>query len=378
MATAATPPGAPLASPTTTPPISPLVPRPTVLSRLDMPPSRRTAAAPPIVTAVVAAQQPAATPGAQPVFAPAIPEPGVSGVVAFSLPPSAVGPVAPESHAVVEPTPEKPAARADAARAPHAKPAAEKAAHAEAVTDHAQPAKDSSKDKAAKDAKYKAADDKSGKTKGAHGKAAKDDDADAALVPCKPVASGKGRKAKTAVRQAHGHVAKGKSRHGGKAGKDTVDSDTCAPAAHGDRPDGPAGVARDADSDDDTRTAKGKAKTKGHDKTADRDSDKGSEKASEKGGRHARYASRIWVEVLTGADRDKMPGEWRSLVRKAHKLKGHKPYLSPWRSNFRLLTGPFDSDADAQDFIADLRKDGVSGFEWTSPAGQAVDSLSLP
>jgi hypothetical protein len=73
-----------------------------------------------------------------------------------------------------------------------------------------------------------------------------------------------------------------------------------------------------------------------------------------------------------------MPGEWHSLVRKAHGLKKHKPYLTPWRSNFRLLTGPFDSDADAQDFIADLRKDGVSGFEWTSPAGQAVDSLALP
>jgi hypothetical protein len=73
-----------------------------------------------------------------------------------------------------------------------------------------------------------------------------------------------------------------------------------------------------------------------------------------------------------------MPGEWRGLVRKAHALKKHKPYLTPWRSNFRLLTGPFDSDADAQDFIAELRKDGVSGFEWNSPAGQAVDSLALP
>ena len=53
-------------------------------------------------------------------------------------------------------------------------------------------------------------------------------------------------------------------------------------------------------------------------------------------------------------------------------------FRSPWRSNVRLLTGPFDSDAQAQDFIAELRKDGVPGFEWTSPAGQAVDSLPVP
>ncbi|WP_353231016.1 SPOR domain-containing protein [Novosphingobium sp.] len=82
--------------------------------------------------------------------------------------------------------------------------------------------------------------------------------------------------------------------------------------------------------------------------------------------------------MLTAGDRDKIPGEWRNLVRKARTLKGHKPYLTPWRSNFRLLTGPFDSDADAQDFIAELRKDGVAGFEWTSPAGQAVDTMALP
>ena len=82
--------------------------------------------------------------------------------------------------------------------------------------------------------------------------------------------------------------------------------------------------------------------------------------------------------MLTGADRDKMPGEWRNLLRKSRALKKHKPYLTPWRSNFRLLTGPFDSDADAQDFIAELRKEGVPGFEWTSPAGQAVDSLPVP
>jgi len=89
------------------------------------------------------------------------------------------------------------------------------------------------------------------------------------------------------------------------------------------------------------------------------------------------HASRIWVQVLTGANRDMMGREWQRLLREAAAIKGHKPFITPWRSNFRLLTGPFDSDAQAQAFLGQLRKEGVSGFEWTSPAGQAVDSLQL-
>jgi tetratricopeptide (TPR) repeat protein len=354
-----------LPTPATMPPptVAARLPRPTVLSRLDMPPPpRRTSAT--VAPAVAASAATLA----------AIPEPP------------------PASHEVVEPVPAQPATpRPEPAVARHGKAAAEKTAPA---PDQASPARDkpghdkaahgkTGKDKvvdtaedeprSAKDAKD--AKDKGGKTKSAHGKAGKDEDAEAALVPCKPAATGKGRKARAAVKTEHGRVARSKSRHGAKARKDTADTDTCAPVTHGDRPDGPGDVSRD--NEDDSRIAKGKAKDKGkpHDKSADSEKP---DKAGEKGGRHARYASRIWVEVLTGADRDKMPGEWRALLRKSHKLKAHKPYLTPWHSNFRLLTGPFDSDADAQDFIADLRKDGVSGFEWTSPAGQAIDSLALP
>jgi len=73
-----------------------------------------------------------------------------------------------------------------------------------------------------------------------------------------------------------------------------------------------------------------------------------------------------------------MDNEWRRLVKDApDALRGRKPYLSPWRSNFRLLTGPFESEAAAQEFITRLRKGGVSSYQWTSPAGQAVDTLAL-
>lgn len=89
------------------------------------------------------------------------------------------------------------------------------------------------------------------------------------------------------------------------------------------------------------------------------------------------HASRIWVQVLTGSNRTAMGKEWQRLVSTSSALRGRKPSITPWRSNYRLLTGPFASDAEALAFVERLRKDGVGSFEWTSPAGQAVDSLSV-
>lgn len=245
--------------------------------------------------------------------------------------------------------------------------------HAKAVAadEPARPAKGKGKGKAAKGKAGKAGKGKAGKAKASGTKATK---------------GRHGRKGRGTVaedRPQHGrHAAKG--RHQAAA----ADSDTCAAKRRGERPDAPSGVSRDAEPDDSTAKTKAKPaadktdKADKADKTAKAKTDKadkpGKADKPEKGGRKARYASRIWVQVLTGADRDKMAGEWRAMVKKAHPLKGHKPYITAWRSNFRLLTGPFDSDADAQAFIGELKKDGVSGFEWTSPAGQAVDSLALP
>ncbi|WP_226017196.1 SPOR domain-containing protein [Novosphingobium sp. FKTRR1] len=161
-------------------------------------------------------------------------------------------------------------------------------------------------------------------------------------------------------------------------------------------PEGDVKVVRGAAEDEKDRSAKDGRTGKdaaGKDKSAKdaKDSkDKSAKDAKDKSAKDAKSAkdkkearaalshpSRIWVQVLTGSVRDKMASEWRGLVRQSRALKGHKPFLTPWRSNFRLLTGPFDSEAEAQDFLADLRKDGVSGFQWTSPAGQVVDALPL-
>lgn len=161
------------------------------------------------------------------------------------------------------------------------------------------------------------------------------------IADCEPAPKGKAARGKPAP------VAKGK--------RGAKQADTCVTSTRGERPDGPTAVSRTEE-----KTGKG-AKGK----------DAKEAKAA------VSHPSRIWVQVLTGSDRDRMGSEWRGLVRSAAALKGKKPFITPWRSNFRLLTGPFESEEAAQDFLKALRKDGVSGFQWTSPAGQVVDGLAL-
>jgi hypothetical protein len=59
--------------------------------------------------------------------------------------------------------------------------------------------------------------------------------------------------------------------------------------------------------------------------------------------------------VLTGGDRAKMGKEWAGLQAKASELRGRKAYVTPWNRVYRLVTGPFPSDAAAQEFVAKLR-----------------------
>ncbi|WP_225204836.1 SPOR domain-containing protein [Novosphingobium huizhouense] len=166
--------------------------------------------------------------------------------------------------------------------------------------------------------------------------------------------------------------------------------------ARGERPDGPTAVSRtterevrvaQVDEDSDAKGGKGAKSAKDAKSGKDAKDTKGAKDAKDgKGGKGAKDAkskagpshpSRIWVQVLSGGNRDQMGKEWRGLVKEAGALKARKPYLSAWRGNFRLLTGPFESDAAAQDFVRTLKKDGVSSYQWTSPAGQAVDPLAL-
>ncbi|MFM5885307.1 MAG: SPOR domain-containing protein [Novosphingobium sp.] len=87
--------------------------------------------------------------------------------------------------------------------------------------------------------------------------------------------------------------------------------------------------------------------------------------------------SRIWVQVATGRDRKALAFDWRRLARdEAALFKARKPFISAWGQTNRLLTGPFETAAQANAFVAQLKKAGVDGaFAWNSPAGQVVDAL---
>ncbi|MFC0588391.1 SPOR domain-containing protein [Novosphingobium aquiterrae] len=87
--------------------------------------------------------------------------------------------------------------------------------------------------------------------------------------------------------------------------------------------------------------------------------------------------SRIWVQVATGRDRKALAFDWRRLAKdEAALFKGRKPFISAWGQTNRLLTGPFDTAAQANTFVSQLKKAGVDGaFPWNSPAGQVVDAL---
>lgn len=81
---------------------------------------------------------------------------------------------------------------------------------------------------------------------------------------------------------------------------------------------------------------------------------------------------RHWVQVAGGANVAGLPAAWGIIAGKAPALKGRQAWTTPLRATNRLLTGPFKSDAEAQDFVNTLRKSGVQAFTFTSEAGQKV------
>ena len=89
------------------------------------------------------------------------------------------------------------------------------------------------------------------------------------------------------------------------------------------------------------------------------------------------HPSRIWVQVATGRDRGALAFDWRRMSRQAEAaFRGKSAHVSDWGRTNRLLTGPFPSEAAANQFIAQLRRADIDGsFVWTSPAGQVVDAL---
>jgi hypothetical protein len=87
--------------------------------------------------------------------------------------------------------------------------------------------------------------------------------------------------------------------------------------------------------------------------------------------------SRVWVQVAGGADKAALPREFTQLKTKAPKLLAARTaWTTPLKATNRLLVGPFKTDKEAQDFVNELKKADLTGFAWTSEAGQKIEKLS--
>jgi Flp pilus assembly protein TadD len=99
--------------------------------------------------------------------------------------------------------------------------------------------------------------------------------------------------------------------------------------------------------------------------------DKKSDTVSTKG-----EAARIWVQVAGGANEASLEKAWAGVKAKAPDLfRGRQGWSTPLRATNRVLTGPFKSADEAQEFVNKLSKAGLSGFVFTSTKGQKVDRL---
>ncbi|MBH5323272.1 tetratricopeptide repeat protein [Aurantiacibacter sediminis] len=86
--------------------------------------------------------------------------------------------------------------------------------------------------------------------------------------------------------------------------------------------------------------------------------------------------SRHWVQVATGQDTSAFRFDWRRIVRNADGLlDDREAFTAPWNATNRLVTGPFDSVRDAQEFVTELGEAGVDAFRFTSADGEEVRPL---
>jgi hypothetical protein len=86
--------------------------------------------------------------------------------------------------------------------------------------------------------------------------------------------------------------------------------------------------------------------------------------------------ARVWVQVAGGANQAALEKAWNALRTKAPDLfRNRQGWSTPLRATNRVLTGPFKSEDEAQAFVNQMAKAGLSGFVFTSTKGQKVDRL---
>ncbi|OYY72900.1 SPOR domain-containing protein [Sphingomonas sp. 28-63-12] len=86
--------------------------------------------------------------------------------------------------------------------------------------------------------------------------------------------------------------------------------------------------------------------------------------------------ARVWVQVAGGASVRDLPKEWARLRDKAPAaFKARAAYTTPLRFTNRLLAGPFKTEDEAQSFVNQIAKSGLTGFVFASEVGQKIDKL---
>lgn len=288
-------------------------------------------------------------------------------------------------------------------------------------TEETADAKDTRTGKAAKvaTAKGEAVDAKGRGGKAiADAKASKDDAAALDQMGCPPLTKGKaGARSRTTTRgkpSARCETADAKSARGAKEETAAFDENGCAPlttgkaGARGRATTGAKSTARcenaDAKGTRDGKAdaialdkygcplppAKGKAGTRGRSDpvaaTRGKTTTKGKASAkcdvADAKGAKADAATkgepaRVWVQVAGGANQAALEKAWNALRTKAPDLfRNRQGWATPLRATNRVLTGPFKSEDEAQAFVNQLSKAGLSGFVFTSAKGQKVDRLN--
>lgn len=86
--------------------------------------------------------------------------------------------------------------------------------------------------------------------------------------------------------------------------------------------------------------------------------------------------ARYWVQVATGQDRDALQFDWRRIRRAGGELlEGRTGYLASWGETNRLVTGPFETAAQANKMVSDLKEVTVDSFRFRSADGEVVERL---
>lgn len=124
-------------------------------------------------------------------------------------------------------------------------------------------------------------------------------------------------------------------------------------------------------------SAKSKAEADKKTKAVDKDGTAAKRKGEETDKPVKAGGSRIYVQILGGANADRLSKEYERIKAKKPALfKARTPVVNEVKGWSRLLIGPFKDGEAAQDFVNDLHGAKLEGFVWTAPSGTKFEKLA--